>query len=170
MGLALLCALALFGFGYWVAAQMYRREIADIQRAASVRLQILNEQYRTAEHQKQRLTDQLALTLARLRATETRVQTQIQQEVARYAQTHPDRAAQCIDAGWLRLHDAAATGHLPQAADATGGAAAAAVTAGAALGAVTRNYALARTCASRLAAWQQWYQEVMHETTPSLPR
>ena len=84
--------------------------------------------------------------------------TTIETEVIKYVDSKPLALACMLDAGWIRLHDAAAAGGVPDPTSAADGAAGT-ITAAQALPAVTRNYAAANRNAARLEALQGWVRE-----------
>lgn len=93
------------------------------------------------------------------------VATTTEKEVIKYVESKPLALACALDNRWLRLHDAAAAGALPQPAagdDATAGG----VTAAAVLPTITWNYAAAHRNAARLEALQGWVREQMTVGNP----
>jgi hypothetical protein len=90
------------------------------------------------------------------KAAEIRYRTKtITERVPEYV-TAKDDAACPINRGFVRLHDAAASGTVPGSPARTDG-----EPSGVALSTVTEtvaaNYGTAHLCAARLEAWQQWY-------------
>jgi hypothetical protein len=82
----------------------------------------------------------------------------ITNEVTKYVESKPLTLSCTLDAGWIRLHDAAALGAVPAAASATD-AATGEISAAAALPTITDNYAKANRNADRLEALQIWVTE-----------
>ena len=79
----------------------------------------------------------------------------VDREVTKYAESNPGN---CLDAGWRRLHDAAATNTIPgpvSGPDAAGGA----PTAAEALDTTTANYGACNRTADRLDALQAWVRD-----------
>lgn len=163
LALAIAALAAAFYAGCQITGWRYQRDIADMQTAAAAKLTATDQQWRAAERNVQQLTDQLAQAQAKAEQTAQRTHSQIQKEVARYANAHHSTAADptgCrVDPDWVRLHNAAAR-NLPAPVATTGQPAAEPATLADALQVVTHNYALATTCESRLAGWQAWYAQV----------
>ena len=85
----------------------------------------------------------------------------VEKEVVRYADSNPGL---CLDAGWRRLHDAAALNAVPVPAAEPDGEGRAAPPAALALQAVAENYAACHRTADRLDALQDWARE-QHQVT-----
>lgn len=85
----------------------------------------------------------------------------IDREVIRYVNT-PVRAAVSLPGDWRVLHDAAATGELPETPFAAGffTSAARPVDDAAALATVARNYEQCALWREQLIGWQQWYETI----------
>ena len=84
--------------------------------------------------------------------------TTIEKEVTRYVESQPSATACLLDPEWVRLHNAAATGAVPETAsrpDAEAGA----VAAPEALKTITENYAASLRTATRLEALQNWVDQ-----------
>jgi len=79
----------------------------------------------------------------------------IEKEVTKYVESKPLAMACLLDVRWMRLHDAAALGQAPPAAQPTD-AAPGTLTAAAALPTVTANYGACGRNADRLEALQGW--------------
>ncbi len=82
----------------------------------------------------------------------------ITNEVTKYVESKPLAMACLLDMRWVRLHDAAALGAVPPAAEPTD-AAPGTTSAASALPTVTDNYAKANRNADRLEALQGWVRE-----------
>jgi len=84
--------------------------------------------------------------------------TTIEKEVTRYVESQPIATACLLDPEWVRLHNAAATGTVPEATgrpDAEAGT----VAAPEALKTVTENYAASLRTSARLEALQNWVDQ-----------
>jgi hypothetical protein len=98
------------------------------------------------------VTTQVVKEYIRVRGKTEVVEKTVEKEVIRYAEANP---GVCLDAGWRRLHDAAALNTVPGPASGTDVAPRAAE----AIEGVTTNYAAAQRNADRLAALQNWVKQ-----------
>lgn len=101
------------------------------------------------------VTEKVVTRYIRMKEAAQVVVRTVKEEVTRYEPSNP---GYCLDAGWRSLHDAAATGTVPdpaRRADETSGAPKAAE----ALGAVTDNYAACRRTADQLESLQEWVRQ-----------
>ena len=89
--------------------------------------------------------------------------TTIEKEVTKYVESRPLALSCMLDRDWVRLHDAAAAGALPEAAEGPD-AGPGTVSAAQALPTVTANYAACGRNADRLDALQGWVRG-QYETT-----
>lgn len=151
-------ASALVGFGLG-AKYVYGKWLADKAASAAAAVKIVTRQGEVTERV---VTEYETKVITREGATKT-----IKEEVKVYVESKPLALACNLDMRWLRLHDAAAAGAVPPAADASD-AAPGPVTAAAALPTVTDNYAACGRNADRLEGLQNWVRE-QYETTNGQP-
>ena len=153
--------IAAFFSGWKVNGWRYETQIAAMQKSAAIAQTTQTEKYRKLETTSQEKTDDLALAQAKLEQQQQAQASSIQQAVSDYAASHHPAAAtstcHSLDADWVRIHDAAASG-----APATTNSASRSTTAtpATALAVVTDNYAIANTCERRLKGWQDWWEQV----------
>ena len=115
------------------------------------------------EQQAAAVTQQIDAKHASAVAEQRVVYRNIEKEVVRYV-TKTEHPACTLPTGWVRLHDAAATGQVPSAPGESDGQASGA-TADDALGVVTRNYETCHATRQQLIYLQNWIteQEKVHE-------
>ncbi|MDK2124139.1 hypothetical protein [Parachitinimonas caeni] len=152
-----------FGLGYAKgAAASTKDHQAELAKAQLARLHT-TRQIERADTDRSQIVAQQHADATRRQQTVYRT---INKEVIRYvAQPRPEPAACHLDADWLRLHDAAATGRLPEPTDATASADATASgpTAAEALPTVIDNYRSCNETAQRLRDLQGWVRWVGNE-------
>lgn len=140
--------LVLAGAGFTVGALYISGKWKDAEAARAVQaVKIITRQGAVTERVVTVYRDRVKL--------QEGVTTTIEKEVTRYVESKPLALACNLDLRWVRLHDAAAAGAVPEAAagvDAAPGG----VTAAAALPTVTANYAACGRNADRLNALQGW--------------
>ena len=140
-----LACVALFGYGWFKGNAHGTQKLIDYQAEEA------KEAVRIAKA-REVVTTQVVTKYVQ-QAAKTQVVTQtVEKEVVRYADANP---GSCLDVGWRRLHDAAATNSLPDPTPGTDAAPGAAE----ALETVTANYAAAQRNADRLEALQSWVRE-----------
>lgn len=130
---------AVAGWGYTKGVQRLYNYQAQ-QAIETVKVVIKREQ----------ATERVVTKYIRVREQAVHNQATITEEVHHY-----ENAGYCLDAGWRRLHDAAAAGALPPAPTGPDGASDA-PKAAAALITVAQNYGAHTDCADRLDALQDW--------------
>jgi len=101
------------------------------------------------------VTERVVTKYIKVKAETVIVERTIEKEVDHYAETH---LGLCLDPDWRRLHDAAATGTIPDPAGGAHGEGGAAPTAAQALQTVSTNYAACIRTANRLDALQEWVE------------
>lgn len=143
-----LLALALFGYGWFRGNEYGTAKLADyIGKQAVEAVRIVT---------KQGVVNTQVVTKYVKVAGETKIVTEaVEKEVIKYAEANP---GYCLDARWRRLHDAAATNTVPDAAGATDGTVRA-PRAAEALDTVTANYAACNSAEDRLDALQAWVRQ-----------
>ena len=156
-----LLAAALFGFG-WIKGAGH----AQTQWDAAVQKQAL-QAAAVGERQAQATVKVVTQYVDRVRVVREKGDTIIK-EVPVYVPVQAD-AACTINRGFVRLHDAAAAGELPETArDAD--AAPAGLALSAVAGTVAANYQTCHENAEQLRALQAWISEVRAEEQASSPR
>lgn len=144
-------AVLLIVGGTYRAGVVHERDRQALAAAQQLDLRLRVEQRLRAE------TDRLAADLEAARAQRQIVTRTITREVPRYVR---EPAPACADAGlhaggFRVLHDAAATGIVP---DPAGVASAPAVGAADAAGTIADNYAACLDWRAQVIGWQQWYR------------
>lgn len=157
LDLAIIVVTVVFGFGIGFGTRDYIASRAALK-AAKTEVTRANNVVKV-EQKSDRATQAVATDVA-AKTVEIQTRTvEIVKEVPVYVTVEADRRCDITD-GFVRLHDAAATGHDPipysagQSPDASGGVEASAVAA-----TVAQNYGQCLVWKTQVEGWQRWYAE-----------
>jgi hypothetical protein len=150
-GVIALIAAAIGAYGWFKGNEHGTQKLIDYQGKQAIEsIKVITRQGVATERVVKQYVDRVKLVEG--------VTTTIEKEVTRYVEGKPLALACMLDNRWVRLHDAAAAGTLPPAAQADDGAAGA-VSAAGALPVVTKNYAVGVRNADKLEFCQNWVRE-----------
>lgn len=153
--------LAFYAMGFMSGSLYYKNKLLAAEKTAAQKLSQANQQYRQKEQQYQQISDDLATQQAAYQQAQTDFTQRLNKELSRYEKTqttnHTNADCTRLDAHWVRLHDSAATGQLPENTAATSGATA---STSAAIHTITDNYTQCREAIEKLTAWQTWWQQI----------
>ena len=163
IGLGLL-VVAIFAAGYQVAAWRYGKKLATEHARHLEGIAENTAQARRIEQLNSEKANAVAALVAlRAKKRET-VERIVTQEVIKYVET--DNARECgLSAGGVRIHDAAARGAVPEAAEPAAVADGSTIEATNAevISTVTTNYAICHAVRDQLEAFQRWASLSGHE-------
>lgn len=158
--------LAFYTMGFMSGSLHYKNKLLAAEKTAAQQLNQANQQYRQKEQQYQQISDALAAQQADYQQAQNDFKQRLNKELQRYDELHANQktsdhtansACTHLDAHWVRLHDSAATGRLPENSAATRSATA---STSAAIHTITDNYNQCRNAIEKLTAWQAWWQQI----------
>lgn len=144
--------VAAFGTFAWVKGNQHGTEKLTAYKGAQAveSIKVITRQGAATEHI---VTEYVKVAGKTKVVTET-----VEKEVTKYVDSKPLAMACLLDNRWLRLHDAAALGTVPEPAGPTDDTAGT-ISAAQALPTVTKNYASGLRTADQLEALQSWVRE-----------
>lgn len=159
-----LCLL-LYGIGFKAGGLHYQNKLSQAQKASAESLAKIQQHYRQKEQHYQQISDDLAKQQNAYQLAQTQFTKRLNHELNRYAKNHAtaptmdntDTNCSTLDASWVRLHDGAATGQLPENTPTSSKPTA---STNAAIHTISHNYAQCRDTLEKLKAWQTWYQQI----------